>query len=198
MMRSIIGATAMTLLLAASTALAQAPAPAPRGQAPPPLRVRGTIEKVDGQTLDGEIARRNRIHRQACRQRAHHRHGQGVARRHQARLLYRRHRHAAARRQPEGHRPSYLHGCAARRGAGALHAVGSRARQHHDQCGRAYHSRRRRRPDHDGEICRRRKEVHRSARYAAFVAFAPGTCRRPETGRADDYNSRAEECRTAR
>ena len=50
MMRSIIGATAITLLLAASTALAQAPAPAP-GQAPPPLRVRGTIEKVDGQTL---------------------------------------------------------------------------------------------------------------------------------------------------
>jgi hypothetical protein len=50
MMRSIIGATAITLLLAASTALAQAPAPAP-GQAPPPVRVRGTIEKVDGQTL---------------------------------------------------------------------------------------------------------------------------------------------------
>jgi Domain of unknown function (DUF5666) len=49
MMRSIISATAMTLLLAASTALAQAPAPAP-GQAPP-VRVRGTIEKVDGQTL---------------------------------------------------------------------------------------------------------------------------------------------------
>jgi hypothetical protein len=54
MMRSIIGATAITLLLAASTALAQAPAPAP-GQAPPPVRLRGTIEKVDGQTLTAKL-----------------------------------------------------------------------------------------------------------------------------------------------
>ena len=41
-MRSVISAGAVALLLAASTALAQAPAT---------VRVRGTIEKVDGQTL---------------------------------------------------------------------------------------------------------------------------------------------------
>jgi hypothetical protein len=46
MMRRIIGAATLALLLAASAAQAQAPA-----QGPAPVRVRGTIEKVDGQTL---------------------------------------------------------------------------------------------------------------------------------------------------
>ena len=63
--------------------------------------------------------------------------------------------------------------------AGALHALGPRARQHHDQC---------RRPnlrsagvdgsDHDGEIFGWREKDHRSAQYA-------GRCFRPGQRQAD-------------
>src|ERR1700744_2956294 len=54
MMRRLIGATTLALFVTASAALAQAPATAP-GQAPPPVRLRGTIEKVDGQTLTAKL-----------------------------------------------------------------------------------------------------------------------------------------------
>jgi len=43
-----LGAAAVGVLFATSVALAQAPAPAPQT---PPVRIRGTIEKVDGQML---------------------------------------------------------------------------------------------------------------------------------------------------
>jgi hypothetical protein len=49
---SIMGASAaFALLLAATIAAAQAPAPQ-ASSAPPPLRVRGTIDSVDGSTLN--------------------------------------------------------------------------------------------------------------------------------------------------
>jgi outer membrane lipoprotein SlyB len=48
MTRRMVGAAAVGVLFAPSVALAQAPAPAPQT---PPVRVRGTIEKVDGQML---------------------------------------------------------------------------------------------------------------------------------------------------
>jgi hypothetical protein len=45
-----VGAAAVGVLFATSLALAQAPAPAPAPQTPP-VRIRGTIEKVDGSML---------------------------------------------------------------------------------------------------------------------------------------------------
>jgi hypothetical protein len=48
MTRRMLGATAVGVLVAGSVALAQAPAPAPQT---PPVRIRGTIEKVDGSML---------------------------------------------------------------------------------------------------------------------------------------------------
>ena len=48
MTRRMVGAAAVGVLFATSVALAQAPAPAPQT---PPVRIRGTIEKVDGQML---------------------------------------------------------------------------------------------------------------------------------------------------
>jgi hypothetical protein len=50
MTRRMLGATAVGVLVAGSVALAQAQAPAPAPQTPP-VRIRGTIEKVDGSML---------------------------------------------------------------------------------------------------------------------------------------------------
>jgi len=50
MTRRMLGAAAIGVLFATSVALAQAPAPAPAPQTPP-VRIRGTIEKVDGSML---------------------------------------------------------------------------------------------------------------------------------------------------
>ncbi len=77
-------------------------------QNPPPLRVRGTIEKVDGQTLmvkarDGtqytvKLADNPRITAIVKATLADIK----------SRILHRRHCHAATGRQPEGDRPSHL------------------------------------------------------------------------------------------
>src|SRR6266849_2097430 len=83
----VVGATGLALLLSIASVSAQQPAP---------TRVRGEIAKVDGNTLTVKIR-------------------EGDALGHQAELVRRHHRHAAAGRHPEGHRSPHLPGSAARR-----------------------------------------------------------------------------------
>ena len=155
--RRALAATGLALVFAASTAFAQQPQT---------VRIRGQIEKVDGQNLtikarDGseskvKLAEPPRILG----------HGQVVTRRHQGRLVHRRVGHAAAGRQPKGVRHSHFHGFAARRGGRSVPGLGQPAGQHHDQRQCRHHGHRQGRPGAAGQIQGRREEGHCASRYS--------------------------------
>ena len=66
--RRTASAVAFALLLSASFAAAQAQQMAPAGGSPPPpARIRGTIEKVDGQMLTIKAPDGTILHGEACR-----------------------------------------------------------------------------------------------------------------------------------
>ena len=116
------------------------------------VRIRGTIEKVDGQNLEVKSREGKNVKVMDGRTKCPlHRDGQSLAHGPHARHLYRRHRDAAGRRQPAGDRDPHLPAGAARHRR-RLPAVGPAARQHHDQCRDRDHGRRHRRPGGDGAL----------------------------------------------
>ena len=139
---------------------------------------------------DGQGPRRRGAEDQDGRQRARRGHDQGDARRPQAQHLYRRHRYAAGRRQPEGGRDPHLPGQSARRRRRPP-AVGSDAQQHHDQCGDRDHRRQRRRPGAHGQVQAGRQdgreEDHRDPADRRSCAMSPAT--RTSSSRASTSSS---------
>ena len=122
--RRALGVAGFALMVTTSASFAQEP---------PPVRVRGEITKVDGTTSGASRRATAKSDGEARRAAADCRDGEGLARRHQGRHIRRRIGDAAGRRQPEGLRDPHLPGLAEGRGRRPVPAVGSPARQHHDQ-----------------------------------------------------------------
>ena len=101
-------------------------------QQSPTVRIRGTIESVDGNTLGIKTREGTDVKVKHDRQRRGLRRGEDLTVGDQGRLLYRRHRHAPARRHAEGDRGAHLPGEPARRGR-RFSPLGCARQLDHDQ-----------------------------------------------------------------
>src|SRR6266851_6084126 len=140
---------------------------------------------------DHQDARGQRREGEARRQRDDRRGHQGVVLRHQARLVHRRHRHAAGGRQPALHGDPHLPRAHARHRRRAS-PLGPAAAEHHDQRDGRSGGDRDRRSHADAQVQGRREEDRRRLRLSDRHLHA-GRQGRAQAGREDFHQRRGQE-----
>ena len=158
MTRRVLGVAGFVLMVAGASASF--------AQQPPTVRIRGQIEKVDGDMLDikarnGEMLKVKLVDPQRM---------MAMVKASLADIKPGSYIGVTAMPQADGSQKAiaihiFLESHAGGTGEGSP-AMGSAAGQHHDQRDRGNHGRRRRRPEHHGQVQGRGKEGRRPAQYA--------------------------------